>query len=141
MVALAGEVKGWLVEVATADEAIDIVDGTVPRAREAGREELLVWTERYYRDRYLLGAEMPASWTRLCRRGSATGAPGPAGAVSSTAAFAGGAGSSPGRTSRRTPIRSAAGRCAQEASAPPRLSVVPVRTGRRRRGPETDPER
>ena len=41
MVALAGEVKGWLVE------AIDIVDGTVPRAREAGREELLVWTERY----------------------------------------------------------------------------------------------
>ena len=62
-VALPGEAKGWLVE--TADEAIDIVHGTVPRAREAGREELLVWTERYYRDRYLLGAEMPASWTRL----------------------------------------------------------------------------
>ena len=39
--------------------------GTVPRAREAGREELLVWTERHYRDRYLLGAEMPASWTWL----------------------------------------------------------------------------
>ena len=64
-VALAGEAKGWLVEAATADEAIDIVHGTVPRAREAGREELLVWTERYYRDRYLLGAEMPASWTSL----------------------------------------------------------------------------
>ena len=30
-----------------------------------GREELLVWTERYYRDRYLLSAEMPESWTRL----------------------------------------------------------------------------
>ena len=64
-VALSGAPKGWLVEAASADEAIDIVHGTVPRVREAGREELLVWTERYYRDRYLLGAEMPASWTRL----------------------------------------------------------------------------
>ena len=52
MVALPGEAKGWIVEVASADEAIDIVHGTGPRAREAGREELLVWTERYYRDRY-----------------------------------------------------------------------------------------
>ena len=51
--------------VALSGEAIDIVHGTVPRTREAGREELLVWTERYYRDRYLLGAEMPANWTRL----------------------------------------------------------------------------
>ena len=65
VVALAGEAKGWLVEGASADEALDIVHGTAPRAREAGGEELLVWTERYYRDRYLLGAEMPASWTRL----------------------------------------------------------------------------
>ena len=65
VVALAGEPKGWLVEAASADAAIDIVHGTVPRVREAGREELLVWTERYYRDRYLLGAEMPASRTRL----------------------------------------------------------------------------
>ena len=64
-VALSGEPKGWLVEAASVDEALDIVHGTVPRAREAGREELLVWTERYYRDRYLLGAEMPGSWTRL----------------------------------------------------------------------------
>ena len=64
-VTLAGELKGWLVEAASADEAIDIVHGTVPRAREAGREELLVWTERYYRDRYLLGHPMPVSWTRL----------------------------------------------------------------------------
>ena len=59
--ALAGEAKGWLVEAATADEAIDLVHGTVPQARE----ELLVWTERYYRDRYLLGNPMPVSWTRL----------------------------------------------------------------------------
>ena len=58
--ALAGERAGWLVEAATADEALDIVHGTVPRARE----ELLVWTERHDRERYLLGAEMPASWTR-----------------------------------------------------------------------------
>ena len=64
--ALAGEEeRGWLVEAASAEEAIDIVHGTVPRAREVWRGELLVWTERYYRDRYLLGAEMPASWTRL----------------------------------------------------------------------------
>ena len=60
-VALSGEPKGWLVEAASADEALDIVHGTVPRARE----ELLAWTERYYRERYLLGAEMPESWTRL----------------------------------------------------------------------------
>ena len=64
-VALAGAPKGWLVEAASADEAIDIVHGTVPRAREGDREELLVWTERYYRDRYLLGNPMPASWTWL----------------------------------------------------------------------------
>ena len=64
-VVLSGEPKGWRVEAASADEALDIVHGTVLRAREAGREELLVWTERYYRDRYLLGHPMPGSWTRL----------------------------------------------------------------------------
>ena len=64
-VALAGEPKDWRVEAASVDEAIDIVHGTVPRTREAGREELLVWTERFYRDRYLLGAEMPATWSHL----------------------------------------------------------------------------
>ena len=52
--ALAGLPTGWLVEVASADEALDIVHGTVPRAREAGREERLV-----------LGAELSASWARL----------------------------------------------------------------------------
>ena len=65
-VALAGEEeRGWLVEAASAEEAIDIVHGTVPRAREVWRGELLVWNERYYRDRFLGGAEMPAIWSRL----------------------------------------------------------------------------
>ena len=65
-VALAGEEeRGWLVEAASAEEAIDIVHGTVPRAREVWGGELLVWHERYYRDRFLGGAEMPATWSRL----------------------------------------------------------------------------
>ena len=65
-VAVTGEIDtGWLVEANTAEEAIDLVFGTVPRAREAWRGELLVWTERYYRDRYLLGEPMPESWLRL----------------------------------------------------------------------------
>ena len=65
-VALAGELDtGWLVEAATADEALDIVYGTVPRAREVTKDELLVWTERYYRDLYLAGDAFPASWIRL----------------------------------------------------------------------------
>ena len=61
VVALAGEPKGWLVEAASADEAIDIVHGTVPQVREAGREELLVWTECYYRNRYLLTLRPPGA--------------------------------------------------------------------------------
>ena len=64
-VAVAGEPEGWLVEAGSADEAIDLVHGTVPRAREAGRAELLVWTKHYYRDLYLGGAEMPPTWPRL----------------------------------------------------------------------------
>ena len=61
-VALVGEEdRGWLVEAASAEEAIDIAHGTVPRAREGWRGGLLVWNERYYRDRYLGGAEMPAT--------------------------------------------------------------------------------
>ena len=59
------EDRGWLVDAASADEAIDLVHGIVPRAREASRDEILVWEERYYRVRYLLGAEIPASWIRL----------------------------------------------------------------------------
>ena len=43
-VALVGETDaGWLVDVASADEAVEFVHGTAPRAREAGRGELLVW--------------------------------------------------------------------------------------------------
>ena len=64
-VAVVGETRGWLVEASSADEAMDLVHGTVPRAREAGLKELLVWTERYYRDLYLGGAEMPPTWPRL----------------------------------------------------------------------------
>ena len=64
--ALAGEEdRGWLVEATSAEEAIDTVHGTVPRAREVWRGELLVWNERYYRDRFLGGAEMPEAWSRL----------------------------------------------------------------------------
>ena len=50
-VALVGEEdRGWLVEAAPAEEAIDIVHGTVPRAHEAWRGERLVWTAEYYRE-------------------------------------------------------------------------------------------
>ena len=80
-VGLAGEPEGWVVEASSADEAIDIVHGTVPRAREAGRKELLVWTERYYRDRCLPGAEMPTIWLRLGPRPPGT-KPGSNGTVS-----------------------------------------------------------
>ena len=45
-------------------EAIDIVHGTVPRAREAWRSELLAWTEDYYRNGYLPGAPFPTGRTR-----------------------------------------------------------------------------
>ena len=65
-VALVGdEDRGWLVEAASASEAVDVVHGTVPRAHEAWRGELLVWNERYYRDRYLAGGAFPDSWMRL----------------------------------------------------------------------------
>ena len=65
-VALVGEIDtGWLVDATTPDEAIDIVYGTVPRAREVTKDDLLVWTERYYRDLYLGGDAFPGSWTRL----------------------------------------------------------------------------
>ena len=66
VVALVGdEDRGWLVEAASAGEAVDIVHGTVPRAREVWRGELLVWDEGYYRARFLGGAEMPEAWSRL----------------------------------------------------------------------------
>ena len=64
-VALVGDPVGWLVDAASADEAIDIVHGTVLRAAECARDELVARTEREHRDRYLLGAEIPATWSRL----------------------------------------------------------------------------
>ena len=65
-VALVGETDiGWLVDAASAEEAISIVHGTVPRAHEVWRSELLVWNEDFYRQRYLDGGPFPASWTRL----------------------------------------------------------------------------
>ena len=61
-----GEIDtGWLVEATSADEAIDLVYGTVLRAREATKDDLFVWTARYYRDLYLTDDVFPESWTRL----------------------------------------------------------------------------
>lgn len=58
------------------EEAIDIVHGAVPRAPEVWCGELLVWNERYCRDRHLGGDEMPPTWSRLWppRANAATGA-------------------------------------------------------------------
>ena len=65
-VAIVGETDaGWLIEAHSADEAVELVHESVPRAREVWRGELLVWNESYYRSRYLAGAPFPASWTRL----------------------------------------------------------------------------
>ena len=65
-VSLVGEEdRGWLVEAALAEETIDIVHGTLARAWEVWRSELLVGTEDYHRHRYLLGAPLAAIWTRL----------------------------------------------------------------------------
>ena len=64
-VALAGEIDaGWLVDAESAGEAVDIVHGTVPRAHECRKSELLVWNESHYRERYLAGGPFPDSWTR-----------------------------------------------------------------------------
>ena len=65
-VALVGEPDtGGLVEAASAAEAVDIVHGTVPRANDARRGELLVWTADYYRERHLAGGAFPDLWTHL----------------------------------------------------------------------------
>ena len=57
-VAFAGET-----DAASAEEAIDIVHGTVPRVREVWWSELLVWADDD-RNRGLPEAPFPASWTR-----------------------------------------------------------------------------
>ena len=65
-VAIVGETNaGWLIEARSADEAVELVHESVPRARKVWRGELLVWNESYYRSRYLAGAPFPASWTRV----------------------------------------------------------------------------
>ena len=63
-VALLGKTNaGWLVDAATAEEAIE--HETVPRAREVCQGELLAWSVDEHRNGHLLGAPLPASWTRL----------------------------------------------------------------------------
>ena len=65
-VVLVGETDaGWPVDAESADEAVDIVHGTVPRAHECWKSELLVWKESRCRERYLAGGRFPDSWTRL----------------------------------------------------------------------------
>ena len=73
-VALVGEEdRGWLVDATTAGEARAIVHGTVPRAHEVWRAELLVWLASDYRARHLGGAPFPDSWIRLPRQCPACG--------------------------------------------------------------------
>ena len=49
VVLVGGTDAGWLVDAVSAEETIDIVRGTLPRAREVWRSEPLVGTEDYYR--------------------------------------------------------------------------------------------
>ena len=55
------------IAVSLVGEAVDIVHGTIPRAREVWRGELLVWIAKNYRERYLEGAPMPPGWASLGR--------------------------------------------------------------------------
>ena len=65
-VALVGEEHhGWLVDATSAGEARAIVHGTVPRAHEVWRAELLVWLADDYQARHLGGQPFPDSWVRL----------------------------------------------------------------------------
>ena len=64
-VALLDEPGGWLIGASSSQEAVSIVHGTVPRAHELARGELLVWNASYYRTRHLAGKPFPDSWTRL----------------------------------------------------------------------------
>ena len=102
--------------------------GTVPRAREVNREELLVWTERDYRERFLLGDPMPPSWTRLSApRASATAAPVPARAASSSGGVCAGTGELTGPPVQTHADSFRRGALHLAANRPPRLSVIPVR--------------
>ena len=64
-VAIFGEPGGWIVEADSTEDAIATVRGTVPRAAEVSRGELMVWNESYYRERYCRGGPLPADWTEL----------------------------------------------------------------------------
>ena len=54
-----------VVDAESAGEAVDIVHGTVPRAHERWKSELLVWNADYYRRRYRAGGPFPEGWMRL----------------------------------------------------------------------------
>ena len=62
-VALVGEEhRGWLVDATSAVEARAIVHGTVPRADEVWRAELLVSLANDYQQRHLAGEPFPDTW-------------------------------------------------------------------------------
>ena len=61
---------GWLVEASCGEEVLAIVRGTDPRAAEVEPAELLVWSERQYRSRYLVdpATRFGPEWKRLHAR-------------------------------------------------------------------------
>ena len=61
MIALVGEPGGRLAEAASDEETIGITHGNPARAWEAWCGERLIRNERYFRDRCLVGDEIPAS--------------------------------------------------------------------------------
>lgn len=54
---------GWLVDAASAGEAVDQVHRTQTESR--WRSELLVWTESWYREHRLKGGPFPQGWRVL----------------------------------------------------------------------------
>ena len=70
-VALVGDPAGWLLEAASAEEAIDIVHGTVPRAREVWRGVLPRTPSR--RGCVSGFVDAPLTTSRTCYGGAGTG--------------------------------------------------------------------
>ena len=67
-VAIIGDPDGWLVDAESSEATVSLVHGTVPRAAEVSRGELMVWTESYYLERYGAGfdaATVFRGWTVL----------------------------------------------------------------------------
>ena len=65
-VALVGATDaGWLVVASSATEARETVHRAVPRLADVWKSELMVWTERRYRELYLIDQPFPSTWTRL----------------------------------------------------------------------------